>query len=793
MRIEELVAGPAADQVAEVLLLVDVAGNVVDANPAALALYGHSLAEIHGFPLSRIEAGERDALRWPPGDLKDVVGTGIQTVHRRKDGSHVPVEVKTTVFDLLGEQVTLVAVHDITELKRAEAALALAEAKYATVLRVSPDPVMITRLADGHYLEVNPGFTRLFGHTADDTREWGISACSLWVDPSDRALLVAGLNVFGLVNDLEARFQCKDGRVVTGLVSAQLIEIDGERCILGEVRDISETRHAAESRQANEEGLKRAQHEAGMGSWTWDIKTNHTEYTDGIQILLGVEPGSLTGTLADMIAKRVHPDDRHRVENATSSVAGRSAPESLEFRIIRPDGTIKTLLAQPGETVLDEEGNPSLLTGTVQDVTERNWKRDFRSVEQEILAILNAPGDLKPTLRRVVAALKRGLQVDAVGLRLRDGEGFPYFVQRGFPRPFLRTENDLIAHDAGAHVQTDRDDSPLLECVCGLVLSGGSCGGASPLTPGGSFWTNNARAGMCAEADELHRLRHRCLQYGYTSMAHVPIRSKGVIAGLIQLNDRQGNRFTLERVEALEAVAAHIGQAIVRKEVEGELVHHAARLSELAEERERHLAKLLASLSSLTALICEIMETRDPYTAGHGRRVAQLAVVVSQRLGMTAEQVEEIRIAALIHDVGKVSIPAEILAKPGKLRDYEFDIIRTHSEVGRRILASADVDHSITEMVFQHHERCDGSGYPRGLSAEALLDGAKVLMVSDVVEAMVSDRPYRRGLGIEAALAEIQRGSGLQYDPLVVAACVAAFRNNEFVFEDVPQYVDRAC
>jgi len=323
------------------------------------------------------------------------------------------------------------AADQVAEVLRAKAALALAEEKYATVLRVSPDAVSITRLSDGHYLEVNPGFTRLSGYTADDTREWELGAAPLWVDPSDRALLVAGLNVFGIVNDLEARFRRKDGRVVTGLVSAQLIDIDAERCILAEVRDISEIRHAEESRQANDEKLNRAQHEAGMGSWTWDIKSNQTEYTDEIFALLGMEPGSLTGTLADMISKRVHPDDRHKVQDATTSVAGRSAPESLEFRIIRPDGTIKTLLAQPGETILDEEGNPSLLTGTVQDVTERSWKQDFRSVDQEILAILNAPGDLKPTLRRVVAALKRGLQVDAVGLRLNDGNGFPYVPAHG--------------------------------------------------------------------------------------------------------------------------------------------------------------------------------------------------------------------------------------------------------------------------------------------------------------------------------------------------------------------------
>ena len=213
-----------------------------------------------------------------------------------------------------------------------------------------------------------------------------------------------------------------------------------------------------------------------------------------------------------------------------------------------------------------------------------------------------------------------------------------------------------------------------------------------------------------------------------------------------------------------------------RKQVEEELARRGERLEELAEERERNLEQLAASLASIISVVGLIVETRDPYTAGHERRVAELSVRIAQELGMTDEHVEKIRIAGLLHDVGKISIPAEILSKPGRLTPIEFSLIKCHAEDSHRILNSANMGSEITEMVYQHHERCDGSGYPRGLPGRELVEGAKVLMVADVVEAMSTDRPYRAALGIGPALAEIERGSGLQYDVGVAQACMRVFQ-----------------
>jgi PAS domain S-box-containing protein len=222
-------------------------------------------------------------------------------------------------------------------------------------------------------------------------------------------------------------------------------------------------------------------------------------------------------------------------------------------------------------------------------------------------------------------------------------------------------------------------------------------------------------------------------------------------------------------------LTAFLRDITAEKAVARELDSNEVRLEGLLEERERNLQQLAESLSSIIEVVSQVVETRDPYTAGHERRVSELAVRIAQDMDLSAEQVEEIRIAALIHDVGKISVPTEILVKPGGLSPMEFELIKGHSEAGYRILASTDLGGATAEIVLEHHERCDGSGYPRGLTADQLLEESKVIMVADVVEAMSSHRPYRPALGIGPALAEIERGAGLQYDAEVAESCARVF------------------
>jgi PAS domain S-box-containing protein/putative nucleotidyltransferase with HDIG domain len=200
-------------------------------------------------------------------------------------------------------------------------------------------------------------------------------------------------------------------------------------------------------------------------------------------------------------------------------------------------------------------------------------------------------------------------------------------------------------------------------------------------------------------------------------------------------------------------------------------------------ELERSVKKLEKTMEAAIQAISYTMETRDPYTTGHQRRVTQLACAIAKEMGVAAWQIDGIRVAGLLHDIGKIAVPTEILSKPGRLSDIEFSMIKAHPKVGFDILKNVEFEWPIARIVVQHHERLDGSGYPYGIPGKDILQEARILAVADVVEAMSSHRPYRPALGIEKALAEVARGEGTLYDPQVVRACSRVINERGFKFE----------
>jgi putative nucleotidyltransferase with HDIG domain len=193
--------------------------------------------------------------------------------------------------------------------------------------------------------------------------------------------------------------------------------------------------------------------------------------------------------------------------------------------------------------------------------------------------------------------------------------------------------------------------------------------------------------------------------------------------------------------------------------------------------------KLRKTLDGTVQAISFAVETRDPYTAGHQRRVAELAVAIASQMGVGDDILQGIRIAGSIHDIGKVAIPAEFLTKPGNIiSDIEYTVIKSHAHVGYEILQSIDFPWPIAQIVYQHHERLDGSGYPRGLIGEEILIEARILAVADVVESMASHRPYRVAKGINEALFEIKENRGVLYDSDVVDACLVVINEKGFEF-----------
>jgi response regulator RpfG family c-di-GMP phosphodiesterase len=243
-----------------------------------------------------------------------------------------------------------------------------------------------------------------------------------------------------------------------------------------------------------------------------------------------------------------------------------------------------------------------------------------------------------------------------------------------------------------------------------------------------------------------------------------------------------------------EAILRVVGTAAKTKALEDEKRQLAeakrqyqADLERQVESRTHELreanARLQATMEDVIGAMASAVEFRDPYTAGHQQRVANLARAIGMEMGLGESRVKGLYLAGVIHDLGKISVPAEILSKPGRLSEPEFALIKAHPQTGYDILRRVRFPWQVAEMVLQHHERTDGSGYPRGLRDDAVMLESRILVVADVVEAMASHRPYRAALGLDAALAEIRQRENTAYDGQVAQTCARVFREKGFRFE----------
>jgi putative two-component system response regulator len=196
-----------------------------------------------------------------------------------------------------------------------------------------------------------------------------------------------------------------------------------------------------------------------------------------------------------------------------------------------------------------------------------------------------------------------------------------------------------------------------------------------------------------------------------------------------------------------------------------------------AEKLKESYKKSQIILDGIVKTLSMIVETRDPYTSGHEDQVAKIACNIAKEMKLSEEQITAIHVAATLHDIGKISVPSEILTKPGRLNDLEREIIKTHCKVANDLLINIEFPYPVAEIIFQHHERMDGSGYPRGLKGDDIALEARIIGAADVMDAMASYRPYRAALGVDAAMEEIVKFRGITYDPAVVDACVKIYKN----------------
>jgi putative methionine-R-sulfoxide reductase with GAF domain len=270
--------------------------------------------------------------------------------------------------------------------------------------------------------------------------------------------------------------------------------------------------------------------------------------------------------------------------------------------------------------------------------------------------------------------------------------------------------------------------------------------------------------------------RGEALKRGYGSVIALPLVSNGGTFGSLTIFSDEPEGFALEDVNHLMDLADNLVYGIVA-------LHTRTERNRAEVEVKKNIKKLRQTLGAIIQVLEKTVEVRDPYTAGHQRRVADLAQRIGAEMNFSQDRIDGIRIAGIIHDIGKIYVPAEILSKPRRLTTYEFNLIKTHPQVGYDILKSIEFPWPVAKIVLQHHERLNGSGYPNKLMHDNIIVEARILGVADVVEAMASHRPYRPALGLPAALKEIALHKGTLYDSQIVDICIQIFNEKNFSFE----------
>ena len=259
------------------------------------------------------------------------------------------------------------------------------------------------------------------------------------------------------------------------------------------------------------------------------------------------------------------------------------------------------------------------------------------------------------------------------------------------------------------------------------------------------------------------------MKRGFESSIALPFIHEGEVIGTLNAYSERTNAFKDVEVKFLMEVAGDIAVGVKTLRLEKEL-------KEGLEDLRKALHKTVEAITLMS-------EMRESYTAGHQRRVALLSCAIAGEMNLSEPQIEGISISGLLHDTGKISIPVEILNKPGRISESEFNIIKTHAQVGYDILKGIEFPWPVVPTILHHHERLNGSGYPSGLSGEEISPEARILGVADVIEAMSSHRPYRPALGIDKALLEILQNRGTLYDTNVVDACMGLFQKKGFKFD----------
>ncbi|HUV99372.1 MAG TPA: PAS domain S-box protein [Gallionella sp.] len=585
----------------------------------------------------------------------------------------------------------------------------------------------------------------------------------------------------------------------------------------------AERRKAEALLKKNEALLSEVGRIATVGGWEFDTRTGEGTWTQEVARIHDMDPEAHTSR--DIALDFYQGESRQKIGAAIAAASADGTPYDLELEMVTAKGNRKWVRTI---AVADKEGDKVVrLRGTFQDITklkqserEMIFKNTLLETQQEAsldaILIVNENGKilsynqnfiemwhLPPEL---VSAREDGPVLQAVTDQVENPEAFYARVQHLFAHPEEKSSEEIklkdrriierytspIAGSDGQHfgiVAYFRDiserkhaEQELLDSeqrFRGLVEQ--SLAGIYIIQDGKFVYLNKRGAEIIGYESAEDMIGQDPLQYTYEEER---VRVAEFMRKLFQRE--------LQSV-AIDFKATHKNGSLIDVGLNASLAtYHGlpamiGLIQDISEKKRAeeqilgYISQLKDTFMSTVQLATSLGEMRDPYTAGHERRVSEIAVAIATEMGLGEQRIEGIKVAGFLHDIGKISLPAEILVKPGRLTATEYALVQGHAQASFDVLKQVEFPWPVATIALQHHERLDGSGYPNGLKGGEILLESRIMAVADVVEAMASHRPYRPGLGIDKALTELERGRGSAYDPDVVDTCLRLFREQEFV------------
>jgi PAS domain S-box-containing protein len=655
----------------------------------------------------------------------------------------------------IGAKMILLAIEDITERKRLEDLLTDSEERFRRLFETASDGIVLLEKREGKIIHANPATEMMLGYTKKESIGNKLQDIGVFLNMGDFQTTMQTLNKIGIINYEDVPVKTKSGKHIY----TDIYIVDRAKLVQCNIRDTTERKRADLEIHESEERFRAIFERSTVGK--------SLTAPDGKLLRINKAFADMLGyTIEELsqfnFAEITHPDDVAKSQECIRILlAGEQISDRFEKRYIHKSGNI--VWVDISTTLLrNEQGTPLHLVTSIVDITERKQAEEALKREEEES---RRSAKEKETIAKMGRIISSNINVNEVYERFAEEVGKVISFDRISVNIINRAEGEVtVAYAAG------------------LPIPGRQPGDVFSLTGSTNELVAAKKSGLHIqpkieeEMDGLLSEQRPSFKAGLRSQMAVPLISEGQVIGILNFLSKQQNAYTDAVLRLGEEIGLQIAGAIANAQLYG------ARL-----RVEKQLQDTLDSLRKAVGATIQVMvsavETRDPYTSGHQIRSADLARAIATEMGLPPAKIEGIRMAGSIHDIGKLSIPAEILSKPTKLSEIEFSLIKEHANRGYEILKDVESPWPLAEIVYQHHERIDGSGYPRNLKGEEILIEARILTVADVVEAMASHRPYRAGLGIDAALKEIEKNRGIIYDKSVADACMRLFREKGFKLE----------